>query len=448
VEKVRHRALEIVLGLALAAALVLGVVTIWVTFRGAFSNKITVSAELAKAGDALEQGDIVTYRNVIVGEVSDSTGDADGGAVAKLKIDPGQAAEIPANVTAVAVPASLFGNTKIELLPPERASGSFLHDNSVIAADTSPTAESLQTALANAYTLLTSIHPAQLDAALSALATALDGQGQNLNTLIAKADGYLTRLAPHLPQLDDVIRSLATVTGRLARNAPQLLDSLANTLVIAKGILADKDALRSLLDVAPVAVDNARALLNPATVDNAITVVRNEVPVSAALAARPDALTETVLGFKVFADTFNQTLAKGPYLNANILLTGADFTQLLPASAGRPGNVFHAIVNPPEYTPADCPRYAGASGPNCGAAQPADSATADSSAASDVRVFRTGHNFGGASSSIGSARETRVVRAVASTLTRLPASQVPAGVVDVLLGPLLRGVPTLVQAAS
>jgi virulence factor Mce-like protein len=442
-EKIHNRALEIALGLMLAAALVAGVVTIWFSFRGAFSDKITVSAELAKAGDALEQGDIVTYRNVIVGEVSDSAGNADGGAVAKLKIDPHEAAKIPANVTAVAVPASLFGNTKIELLPPAEPSGAFLHDKSVIAADTSPTAESLQTALANAYTLLTSIHPAQLDAALSALATALEGQGRHVNTLIAKADSYLSRLAPHLPQLDDVIRSLATVTEHLARNAPQLLGALANTLVVAKGILADKNTVRSLLDVAPVAVDNARKLLNPTTVDDAVTVVRNEVPVSAALAEHPDALTQTILGFKVFADTFNGTLASGPYLNANILLTGADFTQLLPASAGRPGNVFHAIVNPPEYTRVDCPRYAGADGPNCGGAQPVHAARS-----SGVRVFRTGHHFGGTSSSVGSASESRAVRAAASALTNVPAAQLPSGIVDVLLGPLLRGVPTLLQATS
>jgi virulence factor Mce-like protein len=440
-EKVRNRPLEIVLGLVLCAVLVLAVMTIWKSFRLGFSDKITVSAELAKAGDALEQGDIVTYRRVIIGEVSDATGNAAGGAVAKLLIDPDAAAEIPANVTAVAVPASLFGSTKIELLPPERADGDRLHDGSVIAADTSPTAESLQTALENAYSLLTAVHPAQLDAALSALATALQGHGRDINTLIGKADRFLTRLAPHLPKLDDVISSLATVSADLARNAPHLLDALANTLVVAKGILADKEVVRSLLDVGPVAVDNARKLLSPATVNNAVTVVRNEVPVSAALAERPDALVKTILGFKVFADTFNQTLAKGPYLTANLLLTGADFTQLFPTEAGMPGDVFHAIVNPPEYTRADCPRYDGASGPNC----PAGSAAAGNSR---LKVFRTGTHFGGTSSSIGSAGESRAVREAASAITHTPAAELPAGVVDVLLGPLLRGVPTLLQAAT
>ncbi|HZC72404.1 MAG TPA: MCE family protein [Jatrophihabitans sp.] len=429
-ERSHKRAVEIVLGLALTGALVLGVVVIWASFRGAFSDKITVSAELAKAGDALEPGDIVTYRNVIVGEVTESTGNAAGGAVAKLRIDPHAADQIPANVTAVAVPASLFGNTKIELLPPARDNGARLSDDAVVAADLSPTAESLQTALANAYDLLTSVHPAQLDAALSALATALQGQGRNVNRLIAKADDYLASLAPHLPQLDDIITSLATVTRQLARNAPDLLTSLANTLVLAKGILADKRAVQALLDVAPQAVGNAQLLLKPDTVDHIVTVLQNEVPVSAALAAHPNALVDTIGGFKAFADTFNRTLAKGPYLRANILLTAADFTQLLNATAGQRGNVFHAIVNPPEYTRADCPRYAGAAGPNCAS-----------------RVLTTGANYGGTTSSVGSKRESRAVRAAASTITRTPENQLSSGAVDVLLGPLLRGVPTLVQVA-
>jgi virulence factor Mce-like protein len=435
-ERIRNRPLEIVLGLALAAVLALGVVVVWESFSGAFSDKITVSAELARAGDALEQGDIVTYRNVIVGEVSNSTGNAQGGAVAKLKIDPHAAKQIPANVTAVAVPASLFGNTKIELLPRADTSGPKLRNGATIAADRSPAAESLQTALANAYSLLTSFHPAQLDAALSALATALQGQGASLNRLIDRADRYLTKLAPHLPELDGVITSLATVTRQLARNAPDLLTSLANTLVVAKGILADKRVVNELLAIAPTATDNARRLLSPTTVDNTVTVLQNEVPVSAAFAANPDALVDTIGGFKAFADTFNGTLAKGPYLRANLLLTGADFTRLVNVAGGAPGSVFHAIVNPKPYTAADCPRYAGASGPNCG------------STTAQLRALTTGTGYGGTSSSIGSASEIRAVRAAATTLTRLPDSELSGSVVDVLLGPLLRGVPTLVQAVK
>jgi ABC-type transporter Mla subunit MlaD len=340
------------------------------------------------------------------------------------------------------VPASLFGNTKIELLPPRRTDGPRLHKGSVIAADRSPAAASLQTALSNAYTLLTAVHPAQLDAALSALATALQGQGSNLNSLIGKADRYLAALAPHLPELDDVITSLATVTENLAKNAPDLLASLANTLVLAKGILAEKQTVASLLGVAPVAVGNAQKLLSPTTVDHVVTVLQNEVPVTAALADNPNALADTVAGFKAFADTFNQTLSSGPYLKANLLLTGADFAQLINVAGGQPGNVFHAIVDPKEYTSADCPRYeGGAVGPNCATG-------AHTTAAASGRVLTSGTNYGGGSGPVGSPKEIAAVRAAASTITGIPERNLVDATVDLLLGPVLRGSATAVRTRS
>lgn len=435
-ERVRHRGLEIALGLLLVAALAGGVVVIWESFSGAFSDKIAVSAELSQAGDALEPGDIVTYRNVIVGDVSSATGDASGGAVAKLQIDPHAAARIPADVSAVAVPASLFGNTKIELVTVRHPGSARLHEGSLIRADRSPAAESLQTALANAYTLLTSIHPAQLDAALSALATALQGQGRHINRLIGRADDYLRKLAPHLGELNDVVRSLATVTDEIAKNTPSLLVSLRHTLVLAQGILDERGAVDNLLAIAPTAVDNATKLLNQRNVDNAVTIMREQVPVSAALAANPAAIADTLHGFKSFADTFNDALSSGPYLRANILLTGANLADLLNVTVGHKGNVFKSVVNPPEYTTADCPRYDGASGPDCG--------TAAGSSDSASQLLETGTNYGGTSGSLGGRKEVAAVKAAASTITGLPERRIPDAV-DLLLGPLLRGTPTVIR---
>jgi phospholipid/cholesterol/gamma-HCH transport system substrate-binding protein len=433
-ERIRHRGLEIALGLALAALMVLGVAVIWFSFRGDFSSDITVSANLAQAGDALEQGDIVTYRSVIVGRVTDSSGSADGSAVAKLKIDKGDAAQIPATVTAVAVPASLFGNTKIELLPPKRLGGPTLSDGAVVAADTSPAAESLQTALSNAYHLLTAIHPAQLDAALSALATALDGQGKNLNRLIHRADDYLRKLAPHIPQFNDVITSLATVTDGLADNAPDLLQSLGNTLVVAKGILADKRAVAELLAIAPTALDNAQKLLN-VTADNAVTIMRDQVGVTAALARNPAALADTLGGFRAFAETFNQVLT-GKSIRVNVLITGVDLAEVPAVVAGEAAPVLH-ITDPPLYTPSDCPHYGTQAGPNCGAASP--------NSRHERLLTTTGTTWGGDSASVGSRTEQRVVRSAASTFTHLPAARIDPVLADLLLGPILRGTPAFVS---
>lgn len=438
-ERIRHRVLEIILGLALTAVLVLGVTLVLQSFSGSFSDKISVNAELAKAGDSLEQGDIVTYRNVIVGEVSDSTGDTGGGAIAKLKIDPKDAGQIPARVTAIAVPASLFGNTKVELLPMAKPSGPMLHDGDTVHADRRPAAESLQTALANVYTLLTSVHPAQLDAALSALATALQGQGSHLNRLVAKTDRFLRKLSPHLGELDGVLTSLADATALLARNAPSLLASLRDVLVVSKGILTSKQSLDALLRVAPTTLDNTQRLLSPRTVDNIVTVLRNLVPVTGAVAEHPTALVDTIDGFRVFASTFNNALSSGPYLKANVLLTGADFTELAPLiPGGQQGKVFQSIVDPPQYTSANCPSYgSGARGPNCGSGAGTNSVHAD--------VLTTGYAFGGSSSSIGSAREIHAVRAVAHSLTNVPESRLSAAATDLLLGPMLRGSATVIK---
>lgn len=431
-ERTRHRGLEIVLGLLLSAVLVGAVLLIWESFSGAFSNKITVAAQLTQAGDALEQGDIVTYRNVIVGEVASATGDVHGGAVAKLQIDPHDAAQIPAAVTAVALPASLFGTTKIELVPAGDTSGPKLRDGDTIAADTSPAATGLQTALAKAYDLLTAIHPAQLDAALSALADALQGQGEHLGTLIVTADNYLERLAPQLPELNDVITSLATVTGELAKNAPDLLVSLRNTLVIAKGILASKQAVANLLAVAPSALDNALRLASNTNIDNAVTIFHNEVPVSQALAEHPEALADTIHGFKAFADTFAQVI-HGSSGQAVITLTGINWAQLGPLLLTGQGHMLDNLANPAPYTAADCPRYPGAAGPNC------DSTAGPSDA--NARLLTTGSGWGGTVGSAGSAPEIATVNDAAQTLTGNRNAD-PA-VTDLLLGPVLRGTVTV-----
>jgi virulence factor Mce-like protein len=429
VDRVRRRGLELVLGIGTAIVMLAAVLVIYKSFRGDFGDDVHVSARISQAGDALEQGDIVTYRDVIVGEVTDATGNLDGSAALTLKIHRSDAGVIPANVTAIAVPASLFGATKIELLPAGTPSSARLHDGALVAADRDPAAEGLQTALANAYTLLTAVHPAQLDAGLSALATALQGQGRNVGKLIQDADDYLIRLAPQLPHLDHVITSLATVTRTLARNSPTLLHSVSDLLVLSRGILADKQAIAGLLDVAPKALHDASLLLSSRNVDNAVSILTSQQPVLAAFAADPQALPRTIDGFREFADSFASALGSGPYLRVNIIITGANVSALVNVAAGRKGTLFTQTSDPPEYTPADCPRYPGADGPNCTSASAA--------------VSTTGTAYGGTVSSVGSPREVAAVRTATSAITGVPQSRVPP-VADLLLGPLLRGAATVI----
>lgn len=435
-ETVRNRRLEVLLGLALAFALAAGVVLVYRSFRGGFSRDYSVTARIAQAGDALEVGDIVTYRDIVVGRVTGATGEADGSARLTLRIDRDRAAAIPASVTAVAVPSTIFGATQVNLLPGRTTAGPGLRDGADIAADTSPAAESLQTALANAYTLLTAVRPAQLDAALSALATALDGQGGRIGELVDRADTYLETLVPMLPQLDTTITSFATVTRQLARNAPALLDSVRDLIVAAKGVVANQRAFSQLLNVAPTALDNVQLLLNGRNVDNAVTVVRDQRPVLEAVAADPRALPQTIAGFKTFADVFAGPLSHGPYLQANIILTGANLAALFNLAVDQQGRVFQSVTDPPGYTAADCPRYPGLAGPGCGG-------TASTSGAGQ-RLLTQAPATNGTVGGVGGTDELAAVRATAGLLAGVPAARVP-DLADLYLGPLLRGAVTVVR---
>lgn len=439
-ERTQRRWLETVLGLGLVAVLVASVLVIYKSFSGDFGDDVTVSAHLTKVGDALEPGDIVTYRDMIVGRVTTTSGNLDGTAVLGLKIHRTDARVIPAGVTAVAVPASLFGATKVMLLPPARDNGSRLEGGDVIAADRTPTAQSLQTALANAYTLLTAVHPAELDAALSALADALRGQGKHIGGLVEQADAYLKKLAPSLPALNTVISSLADVTDELVAHAPSLLSSVGNLLVAARGIQASKQAVAQLLDVAPTALDDAQLLLSPKNVDNTVTILRNEGPVIDAFGADPEALPKVVDGFKSFADTFSGALQDGPYLKANIILTGVNLAALFNVAIGKKGEVFRSVSDPQGYTAADCPRYPGASSPSCTGA----TGTRPSDASAYLLTSGASGGYGGTASSIGSPREVRAVRGAASAITGVPEAKIP-GAVDLVLGPMLRGTPTVIM---
>jgi phospholipid/cholesterol/gamma-HCH transport system substrate-binding protein len=428
---------EMALGAIVATTLVATLVLVYKTFNGDFGDHMMVGAQIAQVGDSLDDGDIVTYRDVIVGEVASFAPARTGGATLRLQLHSDLARQVPANVTAVAVPANLFGATQILLLPPEAPSAASLRAGQTIPADASPAASGLQTALADAYDLITAVHPAQLDAALTALATAVQGRGADLGRLIRQADDYLRALAPSIPELDETITRFATVTEQVAVHAPALLKTLGNFLVPARGILAKKDAVARLFDVAPATLDNATKLLN-ATSDNFITVVTNEVPFLRAAAADPGVASQLITGLKHVIDAVNSAVHNGR-LRVEAVFSGINFAGILQTYANQPSAVLSGVADPPLYTDADCPRYPGASGPNCGSG-----GSSSSPASGDVIALSTATTAGNQYSSVGGAEENAVVKTFICGLTGLPRDSVPDGM-GAYLGPLLRGAVTVIS---
>ena len=86
------------------------------------------------------------------------------------------------------------------------------------------------------YPVLLALHPEDLKATLTALATALQGRGKQLGDNLASLDDYLTKLNPKVPELVDDIDKLGKVALLYNDAAPDLLGSLNNLQTTAKTI--------------------------------------------------------------------------------------------------------------------------------------------------------------------------------------------------------------------
>ena len=83
--------------------------------------------------------------------------------------------------------------------------------------------------LAHLFPLLRAVRPADLNATLNALATALGGRGEQLGQTIDQLDGYLGEIDDDLPTLREDLVKLADVADTYDVAAPDLLDVLATS---------------------------------------------------------------------------------------------------------------------------------------------------------------------------------------------------------------------------
>lgn len=206
----------------------------------AFSDSATVTVEAGSVGNEMHQGADVKMRGVVVGRVSAIHADGDGARLT-LAIDPGQLRRIPAGVTAQMLPTTLFGERFVALVAPAgtTAGGRSLAAGSTIPQDRSHDAVELQQVLGHVMPLLTAVQPQKLAATLNAAATALRGRGTELGTVLVRLDRYLAVIDPQLPQLDDDIRQLVTVSRAYDAAAPDIVQALTD-FTVTSGTIAEK----------------------------------------------------------------------------------------------------------------------------------------------------------------------------------------------------------------
>lgn len=327
------------LGIVFLALVIGGVYLTYAVFTKKFVDYDRVTLQTSSIGLQLPTRADVKIRGVLVGEVLAFDTNAEG-AQLTLGIYPSQLDTIPANVTGAIVPKTLFGEKYVSLVVPEDPSPDHIAVNATIPrTDVSTEVEQV---LSDLYPLLRTVQPAEINMTLNALATALEGRGEQLGQNLETVDSYLKRINPQIPALLEDLRLTSQVSDIYSDVLPQVASILADT-VTTTGTMEDREVkLKALFNDVSSFSNTARTFLR----DNGDNLIRLG-DVSAAQ-------------LKVLAKYSTEF----PCLTRGIVNAGK-----LEAEAFR-GFTLHIVLEtlpnqPRQYTTADAPRLGEDRGPNC-----------------------------------------------------------------------------------
>ena len=328
------------LGIVFLALMLTGV---WATY-GVFTKKFTdydeVTVKTSRIGLQLPKYADVKIKGVIVGEVIDFRPTSDGADVT-LGLYQDRVTQIPADVTASILPKTLFGEKFVSLIVPTGASATTIEDGDVI--DRTKVSIEVETVLSDLYPLLRAVQPADLNMTLNAIATALEGRGNELGENLETLDSYLKRFNPELPALIEDLRLTADVSDTYADVLPEVATILRNTITTTTTLEGREDKLQALFND----VSKFAAVAERFSRDNGDNLVRLGDLSAAQL------------------EVFARYAPEYPCLLEGIVGAGK-----LQAEAFR-GFTLHIVLEtlpnqPRAYTAADTPVYADKGGPHCG----------------------------------------------------------------------------------
>ncbi|WP_103564406.1 MCE family protein [Actinomadura rubteroloni] len=241
-QQMRFRLLGVAMLLVMALLLALTVAL----FNKALTPVVRVKVDAERAGLQLLPHSDVKVRGLIVGEVR-ATHATDKGATLDLALDPGKAKLVPDNVQARLLPKTLFGEKYVDLQIPAQPGPLGLRAGQVIRQDRSQAAVEIDQVLDNLLPLLQAVKPEELNATLNALATALQGRGDQLGRDLEQADGLLRRINPQLGNLVYNLNGLADTADVYNRAAPDLLQTFRNLNVTSTTVTDKKATIEQIL---------------------------------------------------------------------------------------------------------------------------------------------------------------------------------------------------------
>jgi len=240
-EKTRRRLVGVVFLLVFALLVWLSVAL----YNKQFTPAAMVTLYTDAVGNEMHLGADVVVRGVQVGEVRQISA-VGTGARLELAIQPAMVPHIPANVTALMVPTTLFGERQVYLVMPVQPVPARLTDGSVITQNRSADAMELEKVLNNLLPLLRASEPDKLSITLTALAQGLQGHGRELGQTLVAANAYLHDYNQHLPALDTDIKRLAVLARNLNQSAPDLIQALTDFTVTSQTFAAERASVSAL----------------------------------------------------------------------------------------------------------------------------------------------------------------------------------------------------------
>ncbi|MEO6886638.1 MAG: MCE family protein, partial [Jatrophihabitantaceae bacterium] len=236
--------------------LIAGLVALSIAFYNkAFTSVVTVTLRTDHTGNQLQLESDVKERGIIVGSVTGVKSDGDGASVT-LALNPGRTSIIPNNVSAQILPKTLFGEQYVSLTIPADK-GPAIKQGDTIGQDTSPGALETSKVLGDLLPLLQAVKPAELNATLTAVATALQGRGEKLGQTLVGIDSYLKSLnsdvtpgTTYTKALVDDLKALGQVALTYNSAVPDIAATLDNLQTSVRTVVEKKAQLDNLLSTA------------------------------------------------------------------------------------------------------------------------------------------------------------------------------------------------------
>jgi phospholipid/cholesterol/gamma-HCH transport system substrate-binding protein len=251
--------------------LTLMLASVWATY-GVFTKKFTdydeVMVHASKIGLQLPLRADVKIKGVIVGEVLHYEPTTEGADIT-LGLYQDRTTRIPADVTASILPKTLFGEKFVSLVVPEGGASAKPIAAGDVIERTNLSIE-VEKVLSDLYPLLRAVQPADLNTTLNAVATALEGRGDQLGESLETLDRYLTRFNPELPGLVEDLRLTADVSDTYADVLPEVATILRNTITTTTTLEDREEKLKALFND----VSKFAAVAERFTRDNGDNLVR------------------------------------------------------------------------------------------------------------------------------------------------------------------------------